>query len=263
MSVTTAYPGARAQYERDGYYIFRDVIDVGLVEETRRHVEWLLERHPDLRPEQLHSWLASNDPFWHRLVSDDRMLDVAEVFLGPDIALFGTHYICKRPRDGQAVLWHQDGSYWPLEPMEVTTLWLAVDDSTPENGCMRVIPGTHTMVLQELQQRTEVDNVLGSGMDDALVDESKAVDLVLNAGDISVHHPNIIHGSNANTSEKWRRCLTMRYIPSTTKIIKDDEKPWDGSFFMRGQDPGVNNYHPRPKYVEGEHMPFAGCDKWV
>ena len=67
----------------------------------------------------------TDDPFWVRLVSDDRLLNVAETFVGPNIALFASHYIAKRPFDGQAVLWHQDGSYWPLEPMEVVTLWLA------------------------------------------------------------------------------------------------------------------------------------------
>ena len=98
-------------------------------------------------------------------------------FVGPNIALFASHYISKRPYDDQAVLWHQDGSYWPLEPMDVVTLWLAVDDSVPENGCMRVIPGTQTSRLlrrDELQERTDVENVLESGMDPALVDESKA-----------------------------------------------------------------------------------------
>src|SRR5919198_40513 len=73
----------------------------------------------------------------------------------------------------------EEGSYWPLEPMEVVTLWLALDDSTPENGCMRVIPGTQGMELQEMKPRTDVDNVLSSGMDVSSIDESKAVDLIL------------------------------------------------------------------------------------
>ena len=249
----------RGQYDRDGYVVVRNVIDQDLVEEGRRHIEWLLERHPGLRPEQLHHSLMTDDPFWVRLVSDDRLLDVAQQFVGPNIALFASHYIAKRPFDGQAVLWHQDGSYWPLEPMEVVTLWLALDDSTPENGCMRVIPGTQDMELQEMKPRTEVDNVLSSGMDDSAVDESKAVDLILGRGDVSIHHPNVVHGSNANTSPKWRRGLTIRYIPSSTRIISD--KQWPSAFLLRGQAvPGVNQYLPWPKYVEGKHMPFRGCE---
>src|SRR5207245_1646935 len=162
------------------------------------------EKHPELRPEQLGHTLITDDPFWVRLISDSRLLDIAEQYIGPDIALFASHYICKPPYDGQPVLWHQDGSYWPLEPMRVITLWLAVDDSLPENGCMRVIPRTHHLGLQELQRRTDVENVLSSQIDPAMVDESKAVDLVLRAGDVSVHHPNVIHGSNRHTSTNRR-----------------------------------------------------------
>lgn len=255
---------AKQQYDREGYAIFRNVLDAGLIQEASRHIDWLLEKNPGLRPEQLHNNLMQNDPFWVRLVGDDRLLDIAEQFIGPNIALFASHYISKRPFDGQAVLWHQDGSYWPLEPMEVVTLWLAIDDSAPENGCMRVIPGTqNSRLLQrdELQDRDDGTNVLASGMDSSLVDESQAADLILKAGDVSVHHPNVIHGSNANTSPKRRAGLTIRYIPTSTHIISDE--PWPSAFLLRGEAvPGVNTYLPRPKYVEGQHMPFRGSEDW-
>ncbi|MCA1595889.1 MAG: phytanoyl-CoA dioxygenase family protein [Chloroflexi bacterium] len=251
----------RRQFDTQGYAIFRNVIDDGLVAETREHVAWLMRRHPEVRPENLGHTLVGEDPFWVRLVGDDRLLDVAEQFIGPDIALFASHYISKPAGDGQAVLWHQDGSYWPLDPMDVVTLWLAVDDSTPENGCMRVIPGTQGMDLQKMQQRTDVPNVLSSGIDESMVDESKAVDIVLNAGDVSVHHPNIVHGSNANTSDRRRCGLTIRYIPTSTRITAPD---WPCAFLLRGNSvPGVNDYHPRPAYREGEHVPFRGSEKWA
>ena len=73
----------------------------------------------ELRPENLDHKLVHDDPFWIRLISDERLLNIAEEYLGPNIALFASHYIAKPPEDGQPVLWHQDGSYWPLEPMEV------------------------------------------------------------------------------------------------------------------------------------------------
>ena len=188
--------------------------------ETRGHIEWLMEKHPDLRPEFLHTSLVIDDPFWVRLVRDERLLDIVEEFIGSNIALFASHYICKPPYDGKPVLWHQDASYWPLKPMEVISIWLAVSDSTRKNGCMRVIPKTHKSNLHEYIERNDVDNVLGSSIDPELVDESKAVDLELNAGDLSIHHPNIIHGSDANNSSKWRRGLTIRYIPTSTKILE-------------------------------------------
>ena len=252
---------ARQQYDREGYVLVHDVLDQDLVEEGRRHIDWLLERNPGLRPEQLHHDLMQDDPFWVRLVSDPRLLDVAEQFIGPDIALFASHYIAKRPRDGQAVLWHQDGSYWPLEPVRVVTLWLALDATDPENGCLRVIPNSQGMDLQEMTERSDVDNVLGSGMDEAQIDTSQAVDVILEPGGVEVHHPNLIHGSYANTSDRWRRGLTIRYIPTSTRIVSDE--PWPSAFLLRGEAvPGVNEYRPWPLYVEGRHMPFRDTNGW-
>jgi phytanoyl-CoA hydroxylase len=252
--------GIRSQYEKEGYVIVREAIDPALTGEAQDHVRWLIEQNPGVRPEQLHAHLAQTDPFWIRLISDSRLVDIAEQFVGPNVALFATHYICKPPKDGQPVLWHQDGSYWPLEPMDVVTLWLAVSDSTPENGCMRVVPGTHRLKLGEVQERNDVASVLGSSMDPRLVDETRAVDVILKAGDVSIHHPNTIHGSEANTSYIWRMGLTIRYIPTTTRITR----PEKGSpFLLRGKAmEGVNEYLPKPKYIEGKHMAFRGCDAW-
>jgi len=251
----------RDQYDDDGYSIYRQVIDADLIREASDHVDWLLANNPGIRPEQLHNNLMTNDPFWVRLVADDRLLDVAQQYVGPDIALFASHYICKPSGDGQPVLWHQDGSYWPLEPMDVVTLWLAVDDSDVDNGCMRVIPGTQSTELQEMQQNQEVDNVLGSSIDPQYLDESAAVDIVLAAGDVSVHHPNIIHGSNANTSQRRRCGLTIRYIPATTRILTDGQ--WPSAFLLRGSAvDSVNDYLPWPTYLPGEHMSFRESDQW-
>ncbi|HLJ56670.1 MAG TPA: phytanoyl-CoA dioxygenase family protein [Chthonomonadaceae bacterium] len=257
------------QYARDGYVLFQNVLDAELIAEAAAHVDWLQKRHPELRPENLGHTLMTNDAFWVRLVSDDRLLDIAQKFIGPNIALFASHYISKPPYDGQPVLWHQDGSYWPLEPMEVVTLWLAVDDSLPENGCMRVIPGTQHAALQEMKRRTDVASVLGSGMDESAVDETKAVDCVLKAGGVSVHHPNLIHGSNANRSPRRRCGLTIRYIPTTTRILlrgRNDVTAgrFPSAFLLRGETaPGVNDYNPRPAYAPETSMPFRGCDAWT
>ena len=255
--------GAVEQYNRDGYVLFPNALDVELMDEASSHVAWLLARNPGLRPEHLGHTLMTEDPFWVRLVSDNRLLDIAQQFIGPDIALFASHYICKPPHDGQPVLWHQDGSYWPLQPLEVITLWLAVDDSLPENGCMRLIPGTQNMALQEMKPDKSKPNVLSSSMDSAFVDESRAIDCVLERGGVSVHHPNVIHGSEANHSARRRCGLTIRYIPATTKILVRNDGPWPSAFMLRGvETPGVNSYNPRPRYLEGVHMPFRGCETW-
>lgn len=246
------------KYETDGYVIFPGVIDPDLIGDAGEHVDWLLAKHPELTPEQLGHRLARDDPFWIRLVSDDRLLDIAERFIGPDIALFATHYLCKPPLKGKAVEWHQDGAFWPLDPMRVVTLWLAISDSDPENGCLRVIPGSHTSKLAGMTQ-TDSDSVLRSRIDTD-VDETRAVDLVMRPGDVEVHHPNILHSSMPNRSSRWRRALTIRYIPTSTRITRPDE---GSPFLLRGEPvPGVNAYLDVPLYRDDVHMAFTGRDAW-
>jgi phytanoyl-CoA hydroxylase len=253
----------RQEYEDTGFCIARGAIDPGLAGETVDHVHWLVEKNPEIRPERLHHSLLVDDPFMHRLVCDDCLVDIAEQFLGPNVAMFASHYIANKPGTGQAVQWHQDGSYWPLEPMKVTDLvGFAGTDSTVANGCMRVLPGTHTTTLLKRSEMVDLDPdkyVLTKGIHPDEIDDAEAVDLELVAGDVSIHHPHIIHGSNANTSNQWRVGLTLRYIPTSTKV--KTEYP---SIMCRGEVvPEVNNnYAPRPRYVEGEHMPFAGCGDW-
>lgn len=250
---------AKEKFDSNGYVIFRNVLDRDLIAEASDHVDWLLERNPGLRGEQLHHNLMEHDAFWVRLISDPRLLDIAEQFIGPNIALFASHYISKPPFTGQEVLWHQDGAFWPLEPMEVVTLWLAVDRADAENGCMRVIPGTQNLNLIGLEDASDKGAVLDKETPAEYVDESRAVDIVLDPGDVEVHHPNIIHGSHANHSPRRRCGLTIRYIPTTTRVISDG--PWPSLFHLRGERvEGINDYRPIPRYVPGESFAFAGSE---
>ncbi|MEM7533302.1 MAG: phytanoyl-CoA dioxygenase family protein [Chloroflexota bacterium] len=252
--------GLKTAYDRDGYVIIRQVLDADLVAEANQHIDWLIQRHPDLRPELLGYSLVPDDPFWIRLVSDHRLLDIAEQLVGPNIALFAADYIAKPPNTGRKIAWHQDGNYWPLEPMNVVTQWVAYTASTPENGCVRIIPGTQHMTLQERHRNPDdPPDVLLTGMDQNLADEVNAVDIILEAGDVSVHHPHIIHGSNANTSDHWRRGGTYQYIPATTRILNTD---WPTFLFRGYAESGINTYRAFPQYREDEHFPFRGCEKW-
>ena len=251
------------KYEQDGYVIVPNVLDQDLMAEARNHVDWLMAKNPDLRPEELGHFLTTKDAFWIRLVSDDRLLDVAEQFLGPDLGLFASHYIAKRPNDGKAVPWHQDGSYWPLEPMNVITFWLALDKCDEGNGCMKVMPGTQNKKLMSKEDYVEQDEeqLFDIAMDPSTIDESDAVNIELNPGDIEIHHPNIIHGSHANTSPRWRRGLTIRYIPTSTRIT--DEKPHPAAFIFRGKGyANGNGWNPLPLYNAETSMSFSDQAKW-
>jgi phytanoyl-CoA hydroxylase len=152
---------------------------------------------------------------------------------------------------------------WPLSPMKVVTLWLAVDDSDTENGCMRMIPGTHKFPLHEMVTSDD-DSVLGSRIPAGAIAhlEDSAVDLVLKAGDVSVHAAEIVHGSRANHSNRRRGGLTIRYIPTSTEIGPANQQ---ACFLLQGSPtPGVKNqYLPRPKFDASKHMPFKGCEEWA
>ena len=104
----------RAQYDREGYAIYNDVIDRELIAEASDHVDWLLEQNPDLRPEQLHNNLMTDDPFWVRLISDDRLLDIAEEFIGPKYS-----FIC-------VSLYFQATNRWPTGLMASRWVLLAI-----------------------------------------------------------------------------------------------------------------------------------------
>ena len=222
----------RAVYERDGLVVVRGALPAARIAEIEAHCRATIARHPGLTYAQIHARpLWFDDPFYVGVAREPALVQTAQAILGPDIALFAAGYIVKEPRGEMEILWHQDGSYWPLEPMEVCTLWLAITESDPGNGCMRVLPGTQNLDLQELRDRPERNSLLGSSVDDALIDESRAVDVVLAPGDISVHHPNIVHGSNANKSDRWRINLVVRVIASSTRVTAPD---WPGVFPLAG-----------------------------
>lgn len=256
---------AAAEYAEQGFSIIRNVVPKDLLEEVCAHVEWLTRKYPDLRPEHFHHPLIRNDAFWARVVSDPRLVDIAEFFLGPDVACFTAHYICKPPYNGQPVLWHQDGAYWTLTPMRALTVWLAVDESTAENGCLRMIPGSHVLPLHKPSLRTDTENMLYSASDDGLVrewaEERGIVDIELQPGDVSIHHPNLLHCSEPNTSAKRRCGLDMGYISTSTRIHSDGI--YLDPLLVRGTDTaGLNSYRPFPGYQEGETIPFTGQDDW-
>jgi len=205
------------------------------------------------------------DPFWLRVVADERLLAIAEAIVGPHISLFVSHYLCKPPGVGRKVLWHQDSSYFGLEatdpsaPLGPVNLWLAVNSSTAENGCLRIIPGSHRRGVLPITGRTDGSDVLGTSVEGE-VDEAEAVDIELAPGDVSVHHPLVLHSSRENTSDKWRCGLNIRYVPTTTRVTQD---VGDKLFLMQGDAvEGVNEYRPWPCYESGKHMVFKGCDKW-
>jgi hypothetical protein len=148
--------------------------------------------------------------------TDPDLLDVAEQLIGPDIAFWATAIFGKPAGVGREVPWHQDGRYWPIRPRATVSFWIALDASTPENGCMRVIPGSHLNGMLNHIASDADDLVLNTFVRDERFDESLARDIILKPGQISLHHIDIVHGSKPNRSAMRRAGMTIRYMPTTS-----------------------------------------------
>lgn len=154
-----------------------------------------------------------------RLVSHAAILDAVEDVIGPDILVHATSIFQKRPYDGTYVSWHQDGYYMRLDRPDFVSAWVALTDSTRENGCLRVVKGSHRRGrLAHTDSAVAERNLLSSGLEIAVrVDESTATDVVLRAGEMSFHDVNIVHGSNPNLSGRHRTGFAIRYVAPHVK----------------------------------------------
>ncbi|MCJ8331557.1 MAG: phytanoyl-CoA dioxygenase family protein, partial [Lentisphaeria bacterium] len=163
--------------------------------------------------------------------------------IGPNIGVFASHYLRKPAGTGKRVPWHEDSSYWKYmieAPLRVVSINLALVPWTRENGCLRVIPGTHTNGYSDYEEVSNPgEQVFPAEILAEQMDESAAVDLVLDAGDISIHEAQIVHGSNANTSDTGRSAFAMRYFPTSVKIKENPDFP---IYLARGVDLGGNIY---------------------
>lgn len=171
------------------------------------------------------------------------LLNYVQDIIGPDVICWGSHFFCKLPQDPKMVPWHQDASYWPLNPARTVTVWLAIDDADEENAAMEFIPGTHTKGhLRWRQAKGEV--VLGQEIE-GIENLGSPVYDELKAGQISLHADMLAHGSKANTSLRRRCGLTIRYCPPN---VNTGDSGWNhNSILARGVDPtGHWANNPRP-----------------
>ncbi len=193
------------------------------------------------------------DPEWLEFARITEILDMVEQLIGPDFILWGMTIFGKPARVGKATPWHQDGDYYPIEPLETLTVWISLDGSTPEQGCMKYIPGSHRdrrLYSHHFEHRD--DYTLAQVIDDDQVDLGLARDIVLEPGQISLHDVYLVHGSEANRSERRRMGLVLRIMPATSyynhssgKIKEDAGSPHGYSnralFLLRGEDRSGRN----------------------
>lgn len=251
QTVSRATPEQVAFYREHGYLKFGRIFTREELDALREHVDQMIAAlPPGRRPEELNV-PHFDDPWLFRYLAHPRVLDVIECFIGPDIVLWSSHFIAKPGGDGKAVPWHTDGDYWQnlLEPMEVITMWLAVDESTRENGCMRVIPGSHRWQHPGNEAYRPVDtatHVFSTELQN--VDESQAVDIELAMGECSFHDAWTVHASAPNHSSKRRCGYTMRYMPA--HVVHHNLNGLHRIYLLRGEDRtgGKNLYTPVPDF---------------
>jgi hypothetical protein len=250
-------PEQTARYRRDGYLIYKEpVLPAAKFADLKCAFETILsDLPPTERPE------AMDVPhFMHpellQWAFDAAVLDIVEPITGPNIALFATHFICKPGGDGKRVPWHEDSAYWKgkITPMEVCTVWLAIDPSTRTNGCMKVIPRTHVEGQRGYSDYDPVNpeqNVFGTEIKAAQRDDSKAVYLELDPNECSLHDARVMHSSEPNASPIRRCGWTLRFCSSEVRF---HEEKFDGAhlvYLARGRDLGGNTYaDPTRSYPE-------------
>jgi non-haem Fe2+, alpha-ketoglutarate-dependent halogenase len=215
---TTFTPEQIATFNREGYLAGIRIFDEEEMVGVRRYFDELLAKTLAAGG---NSYSISTAHLQHARVYDilthPRIVARIKDLLGENVIAWGSHFFCKMPGDGKRVSWHQDSSYWPLTPSMAVTAWLAIDDASVENACMRYIPRSHHLghLTYTLSEGDEA-NVLNQTVAGAET-LGEPVNVELKAGEISIHSDLLLHGSEANESNKRRCGLTLRYCPAIVK----------------------------------------------
>ncbi|PJK30994.1 phytanoyl-CoA dioxygenase family protein [Minwuia thermotolerans] len=191
----------------------------------RRDLDRLIEANPHVSPDAMfcphepdHGTQGlKGDRVWLEHAGTPEILDMVEQVIGGDFLLWGTTVFGKPAHSGKETPWHQDGEYWPIRPLATCSVWIALDAATPENGCLRVIPGSHRD--RRLRRHRTNDGghlTLNQQLEADEYSEADAVDIVLAPGQISLHDIYMVHGSRPNRSPRRRAGYVLRFMPTTS-----------------------------------------------
>jgi non-haem Fe2+, alpha-ketoglutarate-dependent halogenase len=224
---------AVAFYHEHGYYAPVRVLEPRRVAALRAKLEVFESEHTEARrvlrnkSHLLLTWLDD-------LIRVPAILDAVEDLIGPNILCWGSSFFIKDAHDPSYVSWHQDSTYWGLEPPDIVTAWVALSESDEGNGAMRVIPGSHKLDQVAHRDTFAAHNLLSRGQEIAVeVDERQAVALPLAPGEMSLHHVRLIHGSEPNPSDRRRIGYAIRYLPTHVRQAVGTR---DSATLVRGVD---------------------------
>lgn len=200
------------QFNRDGYVKPISIFDEQEISDHRKYFDDLLQK---VIAEGGNSYSISSAHLKYGRVYDilkhPKIVACVTDILGENVVGWGSHFFCKMPHDGKSVAWHQDSSYWPLSPSKAVTVWLAIDNADIENACMKFISGSHHVghLTYNPSDSTE-HNVLNQTVENP-EQYGEVVFDELKAGQVSLHSDLLLHGSEANESDRRRCGLTLRY----------------------------------------------------
>lgn len=202
------------RYQRDGIVFPVTVLSTGEVTFFRGALESLANNCGEeslKRLDSLHLFFE-----WaYRLITHDALLNAVEDILGDDILIYGTLVFYKTPHGSSYASWHQDSFYSGLHLTPSTSAWIALTASNQANGCMRVIPGSHKLGSVNHVNVCDPNLLNRRGEQVSMtVDESQAIDVVLQPGEMSLHQSTIVHGSNPNQSDGPRIGFIVRFVTS-------------------------------------------------
>ena len=236
------------KYQRDGFVFPVDCLTGEEVAYYRGRLE-AFEREqgdtfgnlPNLVKSKSHLLFTWMD----ELVRHPKVLDAVESLIGPNILIYHLTSWLKEPGDGAHVSWHQDGTYFGLEPYEQITAWIALTDATPEMGCIKIIPGSQVIGQRPHKDMKSPTNLLSRGQTiDYPMDYTKYEMMPLKAGQISLHHTHIVHCSEANRTDQRRIGIGVSYIPTQCRLMYDSRV---SAALVRGTDEyGHFDLEPRP-----------------
>lgn len=235
-------PQAPAYYREHGYWLHRKPV---FSPEKFQRLGEIFEEHlagkGGLRADELDTPHFRDRRLLDFLL-DDCVLDLVDPLIGPDIGLWSSHFICKEAGVGRRTPWHEDSYLWNgrFDKFDgIVTVWLALDGADRENGCMRVIPGTHNNGFSAYDDADPAENLFATQIKAELVDESAAVYFELARNQCSLHDSRIIHGAEPNTSTRRRCGYTMRYFSQTMRFIPE-ANPGFRIWHARGNNPHHN-----------------------
>ena len=229
-------------YNDNGFISPIDVLSLQEAEEIKKEIEYIEKKWPNELVGLGRNNVHYISPIFDQVCHNSKILDAVESIIGKNILVGGTTLFIKEPDKKGFVSWHQDAKYIGFEPHNWVTAWLAITDSNEENGCLRMCPGTHKKKIKEHKDTFDKNNLLTRGQTVPNIQLKDTIPNVLKAGQLSLHHPMIIHGSGPNNSNARRIGFVVQsYIGTNVEQVI-------GKIFVqqaRGED--IFNYHKHTK----------------